>query len=714
MRTFVSRTILVSTGLVALFFPAGTALAGGSMSGSFWDIAYGDCVTWNSDTAASGLQFEDPDSSSSAYGWNELTYSSQPWQQITVEYDDSTSSYIYEANDGEGTCDFTVDSETYSTTESTAVWTVGDLTITKYEYVRHTVTSRSEDMSTIYDYGIGLMTWFEVWNTGGQDLTNIRLTWGVEPEPDWTLSGSTNSTNDVSDFDGDGTDDWVSAYGNSEMTVGLSPCEPGLVDIGFSNRDTDADASLSDPGGATGAGTLHHRWTAANLDTDDAESFGFLLGVGSDPDLTAYYTVYGAAGQLGADYCSECNVDGDGFTASNCGGNDCDDSDATVYPSATEIDQDGIDQDCDGYDGGVDTDGDGLDDDDEANIYGTDPLVADTDGDGINDGDEVSDGTDPNDTDSDDDGLDDGSEKAAGTDPLDADSDDDGLQDGEEVDYGSDPLNDDSDGDGLTDGDEVLLYGTDPTDADSDDDGLEDGEEINTTLTDPNDADSDDDSLTDGQEVNDTLTDPNNADTDGDGLSDGTEVFTTSTDPNDADSDDDGLSDSEEVNTTNTDPNDADSDDDGLSDGDELNTTNTDPNDADSDDDGLSDGDEVLIHSSDPNDTDSDDDGLTDGDEVNDHGTDPVDADTDDGGVSDGDEIDNGTDPLDGSDDHGNPDGEGGDDTGSAGNDTGLNGGTGKDEGSCGGCSSRGSSPDSAWWFLTGFLVLLRRRSARR
>lgn len=669
---------------MAGFLVSAPAFAGGSMSGSFWDISYGDCVTWNSNSAGSGFEFEDPYASSSAYGWNDLTYSTQPWQQVSVEYDDGTTTYFYEANDAEGTCDFTVEYEAYGSTEAITSWTVGDLTISKYEYVRHTVSSRSEDLSTTYDYGLGLLVWYEIWNTGGQDLTNVRLTWGVDPEPDWTSFGLTDSTNNVMDYDGDGYDDWVYATGSSDLTLGISPCSPASADIGFSSRDSDADAILNDPGSVSGAGSLHHRWSVSNLDMNDAVSTGYLVGAGSDPSITAYYTVHGAAGRLGADYCSECNVDGDGFTSSVCGGNDCDDGDASIYPFSTEIDADGIDQDCDGYDGGVDTDGDGIDDDDEANDYGTDPNSSDSDGDGIDDGTEIADGTDPNSADSDGDGLEDGSESTLGTDPNNSDSDGDGLSDGEEVNnYGSDPLDSDTDDDGLDDGEEVLTVGSDPADADSDDDGLEDGEEVQSTGTDPTNSDTDGDGLTDGQEVSDTQTDPNDSDSDSDGLDDGTEIFNSGTDPNDSDSDDDGLDDGTEVNEEETDPNDSDSDDDGLDDGTEVNEQGTDPLDEDSDDDGLSDGEEVDTHNTDPNDSDSDD-----------------------GGVDDGTEVDTGTDPNDPTDDA-NGGGSSGNDEGS---DTGFDGGPGKDEGSCGGCSSRGDSSSGRWVFALALLGLVRRR----
>ena len=44
------------------------------------------------------------------------------------------------------------------------------------------------------------------------------------------------------------------------------------------------------------------------------------------------------------------DVDGDGYTDVNAGGDDCDDNDASINPGMLDIGQDGIDQDCDGAD----------------------------------------------------------------------------------------------------------------------------------------------------------------------------------------------------------------------------------------------------------------------------------------------------------------------------------------------------------------------------
>ena len=138
-----------------------------------------------------------------------------------------------------------------------------------------------------------------------------------------------------------------------------------------------------------------------------------------------------------ADGYAECTLDsggwdGDGLVTS---GDDCDDTDITVYPGASETDGDGIDSNCDGKGGpDFDEDGDGLTWSQEQ-AYGTSDIDQDSDDDGLDDGTEVNvHGTDPANADTDNDGVEDGKELEWGTDPLDEDSDDDGLLDGEDPD----------------------------------------------------------------------------------------------------------------------------------------------------------------------------------------------------------------------------------------------------------------------------------------
>jgi hypothetical protein len=91
-------------------------------------------------------------------------------------------------------------------------------------------------------------------------------------------------------------------------------------------------------------------WCVA--DNFDAEPSGFDTSTSSDwtdaekPNWTA-------------DSCPvRTDADGDGYRAGSCD-DDCDDTDATVYPGADEFNSDGIDNDCDGIDD-IDADGDGY------------------------------------------------------------------------------------------------------------------------------------------------------------------------------------------------------------------------------------------------------------------------------------------------------------------------------------------------------------------
>ena len=181
---------------------------------------------------------------------------------------------------------------------------------------------------------------------------------------------------------------------------------------------------------------------------------------------------------------------------------DCNDSDASIYPGATEI-LNGIDENCDGqWDEGFnssDTDFDGLTDFGEFHFFKTNLTLQDTDGDMLSDGDEVLIyQSDPlvydNDTDQDGyywfqdcndtndqinpdmiellDGIDNNCSGQIDEDFIGLDRDQDGLPDLEEYNIiNTDPLDNDTDDDGLSDGEEIFNTGTNPLVPDLDEDG---------------------------------------------------------------------------------------------------------------------------------------------------------------------------------------------------------------------------------------------------
>ena len=130
------------------------------------------------------------------------------------------------------------------------------------------------------------------------------------------------------------------------------------------------------------------------IDAIFAESTTDLCGVTISGNAPQSFLLFTAANEVLALHSSEEMVcpenrddDGDGYTENQ---GDCDDKDAAVHPSAAEVLDDGIDQDCDGKDlsspENTDDDGDGYTEnqgdcnDGNAAIH---PGAADTCGDGI-------------------------------------------------------------------------------------------------------------------------------------------------------------------------------------------------------------------------------------------------------------------------------------------------------------------------------------------
>ncbi len=216
-----------------------------------------------------------------------------------------------------------------------------------------------------------------------------------------------------------------------------------------------------------------------------------------------------AVPHAGATSCED-DLDQDGYISAACGGADCDDTDSSIHPGATDTPNDGIDQDCDGQDASEwyeDADGDGYGNPSSSTVANDAPPGYVADNTDCNDGDdtvypgaeEIADGQD-NDCDglvdegldADGDGVLDSEDNCPSQpnadqadfdgdglgDACDPDDDNDGLTDSQEAALGTDPLNPDTDDDGLPDGDEVFVHGSDPLDVDTDGDLFADGTEV--------------------------------------------------------------------------------------------------------------------------------------------------------------------------------------------------------------------------------------------
>ena len=215
-----------------------------------------------------------------------------------------------------------------------------------------------------------------------------------------------------------------------------------------------------------------------------------------------------------------CTSPGANYNTTGGTSGDCDDNNAAVNASATEV-CNGIDDNCNGQIdelSTLDCDNDGLTLEEETN-NGTDPLNPDTDGDGVIDSVEIVDSTNPLNPCS----LIIASQTVAPSAAwLALDCDGDGTPNEDET--GTDPLNPDTDGDGVTDTNEIA-DGTNPNDPCS--------LIIASQTVAPSAAwlalDCDGDGT---PNVDETGTDPLNPDTDGDGVTDTNEIA-DGTNPND-------------------------------------------------------------------------------------------------------------------------------------------------------------------------------------
>ncbi len=378
----------------------------------------------------------------------------------------------------------------------------------------------SYDEDWPFDSGVAMSLGWELYTTADNDLVESWCL-AVDSFGDGDLGtpGTVNPSCDLPlvDADGDGFDDTVDCDDGdpainpdaTELCDGVDNDCDGTIDVGSTDatswyEDGDGDG-YGDAGGtpvvdcsAPGSG-----YVADNTDCDDGDA-GINPGATDIPDDGIDQNCSGADS-------TSTDGDGDGYDGVDHGGSDCDDTDASVNPGADEL-CDGVDNDCDGdIDTGAvdapswyrDADGDlfgdatfsydacaapagfvGDDsdcDDSDATVY---PGATETPGDGI---DQDCDGADAVITDADGDGFDDVA--LGGTDCDDGDAsvnpDADELCDGVDndcdgsVDVGAVDASTwyaDGDGDGFGDAGSTVDACTAPTGYVSDDTDCDDGD----------------------------------------------------------------------------------------------------------------------------------------------------------------------------------------------------------------------------------------------
>ncbi|MBN2800229.1 MAG: DUF4215 domain-containing protein, partial [Deltaproteobacteria bacterium] len=199
---------------------------------------------------------------------------------------------------------------------------------------------------------------------GDCDDTDPSIYPGATELPDDGIDQDCDGVDTVCDEDGDGFQ--AMSCGGYDCDDTDASINPAAVEIPGDGIDQNCDTSDLDPMCVDEDYDGYYTSTYAPLGTD----------CGEEDCVDTDETIYPGATEIpndgidqdcdGSDSVTTCeDADGDGHTAEACGGDDCDDTDDGVYPGATDIPGDGIDQDCDGSDAATgcdDADGDAYTD----------------------------------------------------------------------------------------------------------------------------------------------------------------------------------------------------------------------------------------------------------------------------------------------------------------------------------------------------------------